>query len=251
MIATIDFETTGLKAGEDEVLQVSIIDENYNVLLNAYCRPNNKDSWEDAQAVHGITPLMVANELPFERYVPTVLDILSKADKVIAYNAAFEDSYLKAYGIEVDPEKWIDPMIMFAEIYGEWNERRGSYKWQSLTKCATYYGYEFKEGGEVIFTDRSIEILQELGQQYKETPLFKKSRQDNPDWEGDANAGLLFVYMCERLTEAPSRIHTMIVCKLMIPLIWERLEKELQDTAAVADKKIEEDTAQGGLLSAT
>lgn len=144
MIATIDFETTGLKAGEDEVLQVSIIDENYNVLLNVYCRPNNKGSWEDAQAVHGITPLMVANELPFERYVPTVLDILSKADKVIAYNAAFEDSYLKAYGIEVDPEKWIDPMIMFAEIYGEWNERRGSYKWQSLTKCATYYGYEFK-----------------------------------------------------------------------------------------------------------
>lgn len=88
MIATIDFETTGFKAGEDEVLQVSIIDENYNVLLNAYCRPNNKDSWEDAQAVHGITPLMVANELPFERYVPTVLGILSKADKVIAYNAA-------------------------------------------------------------------------------------------------------------------------------------------------------------------
>lgn len=41
MIATIDFETTGLKAGEDEV---------------------------------------------------------------IAYNAAFEDSYIKAYGIEVDPE---------------------------------------------------------------------------------------------------------------------------------------------------
>lgn len=74
MIATIDFETTGLKAGEDEVLQVSIIDENYNVLLNVYCRPNNKDSWEDAQAVHGITPLMVANELPFERYVPTVLE---------------------------------------------------------------------------------------------------------------------------------------------------------------------------------
>jgi len=37
----------------------------------------------------------------------------------------------------------------------------------------------------------------------------------------------------------------------MIPLIWEKLEQELQETAAVADKKIEEDTAQGGLLSAT
>ena len=110
---------------------------------------------------------------------------------------------------------------------------------------------EVKEGGEVTFTDRSIEILQELGQKYKETLLFKKSRQDNPDWEGNANAGVLFVHMCERLTEAPSRIHTIMVCKLMIPLIWEKLEQELQETAAVADKKIEKETAQGGLLSAT
>lgn len=36
MIATIDFETTGLKAGEDEVLQVSIIDENYYVCRNLW-----------------------------------------------------------------------------------------------------------------------------------------------------------------------------------------------------------------------
>lgn len=134
MIATIDFETTGLKAGEDEVLQVSIIDENYNVLLNVYCRPNNKGSWEDAQAVHGITPLMVANELPFERYVPTVLDILSKADKVIAYNAAFEDSYLKAYGIEVDPEKW---------------------------RVDEPYSEHYRNGMTRLFCDDEIELLEE------------------------------------------------------------------------------------------
>lgn len=94
MIATIDFETTGLKAGEDEVLQVSIIDENYNVLLNAYCRPNNKESWEDAQAVHGITPLMVANELPFERYVPTVLALYcwkAKAENIIKIKKGYPE----------------------------------------------------------------------------------------------------------------------------------------------------------------
>jgi hypothetical protein len=37
----------------------------------------------------------------------------------------------------------------------------------------------------------------------------------------------------------------------MIPLIWEKLEQELQDTAAVASKKAENETAQGGLASAT
>lgn len=144
MIVVIDFETTGFRAGEDEVLQVSIIDEDCNVLLNTYCRPNNKDSWEDAQAVHGITPLMVANELPFERYTAAVLDILTKADIVIAYNYAFEDAFLRAYGIEVDRKKWFDPMLAFAEIFGEWDSYHGNYKWQSLSKCARYYGYEFK-----------------------------------------------------------------------------------------------------------
>ena len=71
---------------------------------------------------------------------------------VTEYTPEEEEGQLTLQGIDaddkatkaVDPEKWIDPMIMFAEIYGEWNERRGSYKWQSLTKCATYYGYEFK-----------------------------------------------------------------------------------------------------------
>lgn len=100
---------------------------------------------------------------------------------------------------------------------------------------------EVKEGGEVIFTDRSIEILQELGQQYKETPLFKKSRQDNPDWEGDANAGLLFVYMCERLTEAPSRIHTMIVPANMTLLTanLEVIKNEEIDQVTILSKELE------------
>ena len=42
----------------------------------------------------------------------------------------------------------------------------------------------------------------------------------------------------------------MIVCKLMIPLIWEKLEQEI-NTAAVASKKAENETTQGGLASAT
>lgn len=143
MIAVIDFETTGLEAGKDEVLQVAIIDENCNTLLNTYCRPLNIDTWEDAQRVNGITPLMVMNELPFERYTDRVKEILGEADKVIAYNAPFESGFLKAYGIEIPGEKWIDPMIIFADIYKE-PGRHGGYKWQSLTKCAKYYGYEFK-----------------------------------------------------------------------------------------------------------
>ncbi len=107
---------------------------------------------------------------------------------------------------------------------------------------------EIKESGEVIFTDRSIEIIKELGEKYEKTPIYRKSRAENPDWEGGANAGLLFVYMCERITEAPTTIHMMMTPKLLLPIIWEKLQQEAK-TAAVQD--IDTDTAEGGLQSAT
>ena len=144
MIAVIDFETTGLKAGIDEVLQVSIIDENYNTLFNTYCKPLRHKTWDTAQKINGIAPQMVISKPPFLLCREKVKEILTAADEVIAYNVDFENSFLKAYGIYIDPGKWVDPMIMFARIYGEYDSLHDSYKWQSLTKCAEYYGYKFK-----------------------------------------------------------------------------------------------------------
>lgn len=107
---------------------------------------------------------------------------------------------------------------------------------------------EVKDSGEVIFTDRSIEIIKELGEQYEKTPLYRKSRAEKPDWEGKANAGLLYVYMCERIIEAPSTIHMMITTKLLLPIIWEKLQQEIKTAAKCY---INTDTEEGGLQSAT
>ena len=191
-IVAIDFETTGQER-EDEVLQVSIIDGEYNVLLNTYCRPRNKKNWEDAQGIHGITPEMVANELSFEEYVPMVADILQRSDLVIAYNVAFENGFLRSYGIEIEREKWFDPMLKFAEIYGEWNDYYCDYKWQSLEECAAYYGYEFKAHDSLEDVRATMYCYKKMMyQQYmwEQELLFdvieryifhsEKSRSDNP-----------------------------------------------------------------------
>ena len=107
---------------------------------------------------------------------------------------------------------------------------------------------EIKESGEVIFTDRSIEIIKELGEKYEKTPLYRKSRAENPDWEGEANAGLLFVYMCENITESPSIFYIFFFSKLLLPIIWEKLQQEAKTTAV---QDIDTDTEEGGLQSAT
>lgn len=143
-LAVIDFETTGFKAGEDEILQVAIVNELGQQKLNVYCKPEHKTEWQQAQAVNHISPEMVANAKPFREIAGTVRRILDNAEYVIAYNADFENGFLQAAGIGVNKEKWIDPMLIFAEIYGEEDPVHGGYKWKSLSVCADYYGFEFK-----------------------------------------------------------------------------------------------------------
>lgn len=140
----LDFETTGLLEKDTEALQVSAIDENDNVLISGYCRPEHKTSWEGAQAVHGISPEMVAGCPTFrEGYLPKLIELINQKAAIIAYNAEFERGVLQIYGVDVEVA-FIDPMLMFARVYGDYNEYFGDYRWQKLSTAASYYGYEFK-----------------------------------------------------------------------------------------------------------
>ena len=136
----LDFETTGLSSKYDEILQVSAIDQDGNVLINEYCKPKSISTWEEAEAIHKISPAMVFDKKPFEDYVEILTDILTNAAEIIIYNADFEVGFLKKYGVEFNTNIY-DLMYEFAEVYGQWNEYYGIYTWKSLDDCCLYYGY--------------------------------------------------------------------------------------------------------------
>lgn len=137
----IDFETTGLNCGTDEILQVSIIDQDENVLMNQYCRAVRHNSWESASSVNGIYPPRVAFCPPFEKVAPYVQDILSRADKVLAYNCSFEQGFLMVNGIDPYILFWCDPM---KEIVDYCNASSGGHRSRmALQSAARIIGYEY------------------------------------------------------------------------------------------------------------
>ena len=139
----IDTETTGLNAAEDELLQVSIIDNEGTVLFDSYIRPTQHTEWAEAERVNHITPEMVDNSPTIEEVMPEINNILKRYDKIVGYNVRFDADFLKHNGAEFLNAEYADAMKMFAPIYGEWNDQRGSYKWQKLTAAADYYGYDW------------------------------------------------------------------------------------------------------------
>lgn len=141
-IILFDTETTGTTES-DEILQLSIINGKGRILFNRYIKPYQKTSWPYAEKINGITPEKVSKCKTFNKYQKKIQKIFDKSEVLIAYNFDFDSRFLRQSGIRIDRRKIIlDPMIDFAEIYGE--EYNGSFKWQKLVTAAKYYGYEFK-----------------------------------------------------------------------------------------------------------
>lgn len=139
----LDTETTGLNSSEDELLQVSIIDNQGNTLFNDYIKPLIVTQWDDAMAINEITPNMVSDKPNIIEYKQELIDILNSTDVIVGYNTQFDLDFLSSVGIENENAEVVDVMLDFAEVYGEWSENYGCYKWQKLTTCAEYYNYDW------------------------------------------------------------------------------------------------------------
>lgn len=168
----VDTETTGLDNTQDEILQVSIIDLEGNVVYNKYFKPKEHTEWKEAEAVNGITPEMVKDAPFIESEMETLNDIFANADAIIGYNISFDIQFLWASGIKTPPDiKYVDVMEEFAPIYGEWSEKHNAYKYKSLGVCAQYYGFDWNSIEEKAHNS--------LGDCYATLHCFKEMAKDN------------------------------------------------------------------------
>ena len=139
-----DVETTGLNPKNDEILQISIIDGEGGVLLSTYVKPKHHTSWYAAQKIHKITPEMVIDAPSPEDIIPVLQGIFDSADLVLGYNVYFDIGFIEKWAINLKESCTVcDVMKDFAEVYGEWSDYYGGYKWQSLSTAAAYYDYDF------------------------------------------------------------------------------------------------------------
>lgn len=161
-IIVFDTETTGLDPEESEIIQISVIDGDGNTLINSYVKPYWSKEWPEAAAVNGITPETVKDAPYAHELIPKVRGIFEGADLWIAYNNPFDLSFLRFWGIDPTGKKQVDVMREFAPVYGEWNEEKGSYKWQKLTKAAAYYGYSFSAHDSLEDVKATLFVYQKM-----------------------------------------------------------------------------------------
>lgn len=142
----LDIETTGLDSGH-EIVEAALIDDEGRVLLDTLCDPG-PSHWVDgeARAIHGITDDMLVGQPPVAEVKAEILH-LCRGCEVVIYNAAFELGFLPDLALATGAAKTHCAMDAFAELYGEWSEFHGGWRWQTLAVAARRAGHVWRGAG--------------------------------------------------------------------------------------------------------
>lgn len=135
----LDTETTGIQ--RPEIVEIAIIDGTGKTLFNSLVKPPNPIPAE-ATAIHGITNEIVADAPDFETVWKSIIPLLPAKTPLVVYNYDYD---LNAIQVSLGKRVHLYgqcAMKNYASFYGEWNEYRGTYRWQQLTDAAQRADYK-------------------------------------------------------------------------------------------------------------
>lgn len=129
----LDTETTGLRNAQP--IEIAITDIEGNALLNCRCKPAIPIE-PGATKIHGIRYEDVADSPGFDLVWP-LLSKICRDKTILIYNSRYDMGVLRnacqSSGIPAIADFANEcVMIQYAKWFGDWNEKRRSYKWQKL-----------------------------------------------------------------------------------------------------------------------
>jgi DNA polymerase III subunit epsilon len=137
----VDTETTGL--GRDaEIVELAIVDNDGNVIMDQLFNPQSPIP-EEAMRVHQITNEMVKGKPRWGAYW---MEIRSKlfSKTICMYNSDYDLRLIyqsnDRYGIKRERLNTFCVMKLYAQFRGEWDSRRGRYRWFRLEEAGAQAG---------------------------------------------------------------------------------------------------------------
>lgn len=138
----LDTETTGLERS-DEIVEISIIDHDGLTLFESLVKPSQPIP-PSATQIHGIRNEDVQNARAWPIVWSQVQNFI-RGRKVVIYNVEFDlrlmkqslERYRMPWNYKVDT---FDLLKLYAQFRGEWDSRRGGYRYHSLANAGQQCG---------------------------------------------------------------------------------------------------------------
>lgn len=171
----LDTETSGVRAGFHEIVQIAVIDSRGDILLDSLIKPVKPErllEWgvgsKRAVDIHGLTPQMLTNAPAFPEVYEQLRPIVAGRDLVV-FNADFDrkmiDGDCKRHQLaKLSVKKYHCAMLKYAQFYGKWNLSRQEFRWQSLESACVQLRIHLDERAHSAVGDclRTLEVMRRL-----------------------------------------------------------------------------------------
>ena len=174
----LDIETTSYNDNsakyDNDILQVSIIDENEDVLIDQYCKPRKKESWENASKINSIYFSAVSDCPRFLDVKPYVQDIFERADKIVVFDYYFVKDYLEKYKFDLHKFRLTTPVYELRQ----YNVAHGieNPKWMTLENAADQFDLIYDRNNSLEDARAILKIYNFIEEQ---SNAVKKERSEN------------------------------------------------------------------------
>ena len=174
----LDIETTSYNDNsakyDNDILQVSIIDENEDVLIDQYCKPRKKESWENASKINSIYFSAVSDCPRFLNVKPYVQDIFERADKIVVFDYYFVKDYLEKYKFDLHKFRLTTPVYELRQ----YNVAHGieNPKWMTLENAADQFDLIYDRNNSLEDARAILKIYNFIEEQNN---AVKKERSEN------------------------------------------------------------------------
>ena len=149
-------------AALDEIVRLTIMDTNDNVLFNHTFNTKLVDWWYSE--LNGIKPEETYNEQPFSNYKNEIQSIFNKASKLITFNSS--TFFLEKKGIDLS-KKRIDDLADPFRVAGDASD--------TIDNLCTYYGYDLPTN---IYNRTGVEYTKAINYCWHEMERYKEAQEN-------------------------------------------------------------------------
>ena len=142
----LDTETTGV-SDDDEMVELTIIDDDGKPLIDTLIKPKYHTSWPGAQRVHGISPIDVRHA-PTQKQITDKIRDAVRDTRVVIYNAPYDSQYLP------ELEEAAEIRCAMRE-FADWNKS----KWLKLVNATKIVGYEWEGAHRALADTKALRAV--------------------------------------------------------------------------------------------
>ena len=150
-------------AALDEIVRLTIMDTNDNVLFNHAFNTKLVDWWYSD--LNGIKPEETFNQQQFENYKNKIQTILNHASKLITFNAS--TFFLEKQGVTIPTNTILEDLADPFRVAGDEND--------TIDSLCTYYGYDLPNN---IYSRTEINYVRAVNYCWHEMNRYRQAQEN-------------------------------------------------------------------------